>query len=97
MDEITKEQALALHESGWWKTLTARDIVAFQLFTDRLCMPFGDFHKAVEGALGRSVWTHEFGSSGGLQAEFLGDKPAPSFEQILDLIPADKRIILVTP
>lgn len=57
-------------------------------------MDFGTFHKAMEEALGRPVWTHEFAFSDQLKKEFLGDKPAPTFEEIVNLIPAEKRIIL---
>jgi hypothetical protein len=91
---MTEEQAIALYDSGWWKDKTARQIVMFQLFEDRLCMPFGEFQKAVEEALGRPVWTHEFGSRGGLEKEFLGDKPRPTMEEILAIIPEDKRILI---
>jgi len=62
-------------------------------------MPFGAFHEAVEQALGRSVWTHEFASSNveQLRKEFLGDRAKPSLEEIFNLIPESKRILAVTP
>lgn len=90
---ITREQAVKLHDSGFWKELSARQKVEFQLFEQRLCMPFSEFHKAMEEVLGRPVWTHEFASDN-LKAEFLGERPAPSMDDIINLIPADKRIIL---
>jgi hypothetical protein len=93
--ELTKDQAIHLAESKWWEGKTDREIVEFQLFTKRLCMPFDLFHKAVESTLGRPVWTHEFGSAGRLKEEFLGDKPAPTFDEIINLIPEDKRILVV--
>jgi len=92
--ELTEAEAIALAKSGWWKGQNPRKIVLFQLWQRRLCMDFGDFHKAVEEALGRSVWTHEFVDQKSLQKEFLGDKSAPTMEEIMDIIPADKRIIL---
>jgi hypothetical protein len=67
---MTREEAIAKAETGWWKNATPREIVAFQLYEDLLCMPFGDFHGAVESALGRSVWTHEFAGREHLQREF---------------------------
>lgn len=91
---MTQEQAVRLYDSGWWKGKSSHDIVMFQLFEERLCMPWGDFQEAVEKALGRPVWTHEFASPDHLKGEFLGDRPAPTFQQIVDIIPADKRIIL---
>lgn len=91
---MTKEQAIELGKMRWWEGLSAHDIVMFQLFEPLLCMDFGTFHKAMEEALGRPVWTHEFAFSDQLKKEFLGDKPAPTFEEIVNLIPAEKRIIL---
>jgi hypothetical protein len=98
MPEISREEAIALVETRWWETLSDRDIVAFQLFTPLLCMPFDKFHKAVESALKRPVFTHEFASSfvDDLKKEFLGEKPAPTFEEILNLIPEEKRIVVIT-
>ena len=95
--KLTKAQAIALAASGWWKGLPAADIVMFQLFEDKLCMDFSAFHKAVEATLGRVVWTHEFGGVGWqqLQEEFLGDRSAPTWEQIVELIPIKKRMILI--
>ena len=90
---MTREQAIKLAESEWWEGLSDHDIVMFQLFEDKLCMPFGRFHEAVEKVLGRPVWTHEFAFDG-IKKEFLGDKPAPSWDEIVNLIPAEKRIIV---
>lgn len=91
---MTKEQAVALAETEWWKGQSAHDIVMFQLFEERLCMDFGDFHEAMEQALHRPVWSHEFAFADNLKREFLGDRPAPTMEEIINLIPEDKRIIL---
>ena len=92
---MTKEQAIALHDSGWWKSKTPEQIVRFQLFEPLLCMPFGDFHAAVEAALKRPVWTHEFGLNyDGLKKEFLGEASAPSMQEIIEMIPEAKRIIV---
>ena len=44
--------------------------MAFQLYEERLCMPFPLFHKAVEEALGRPVYTHEFAGVENLRQEF---------------------------
>lgn len=95
MKELTREQAIALGESEFWKTMTPRDIADFQLNTRLLCMPFEIFHEAVEVALGRPVFTHEFAYSDNLRAELYGDKSAPTFEEIMSLIPADKQIVIV--
>ena len=95
LHKITKEQALAKYYSKWWLTATPEEIVRFQLFTDLLCLPMDKFHEAVEKCLGRPVWTHEFElNTDGLQKEFLGEKQAPTMEEILELIPKDKIIIV---
>jgi hypothetical protein len=93
--KIGKKQAIALLEAKWWEGLPVRSIVGFQLFTDLLCMPFGDFQAAVEKALGRSVWTPEFASADLLRKEFLGDRPAPTLAEIIDLIPEEKRLAMI--
>ncbi|HET9893260.1 MAG TPA: hypothetical protein VFQ42_22470 [Mycobacterium sp.] len=88
-DEITAEQAIALANAGWWRNREPREVALFQMHVKRLCMPFDVFHAALESALGRPVWTHELGLDwDGLLAELRGDRPAPSFEDILGLLGA---------
>ncbi|MBA7495387.1 hypothetical protein ES702_05969 [subsurface metagenome] len=91
---MTKKQALKLYEAKFWEKLTYRERAEFQLFTNRLCMPFHIFHKALEETLGRGVYTHEFAYSGHLKQEFLGKRQPPTLDEILNLIPKDKRIII---
>lgn len=91
---MTKKKALDLYASEFWEEMTFHDRAKFQLFEERLCMPFTVFHEAVEAALGRPVFTHEFAGPEALQKELMGESPAPTFEQILDLIPKDKLIVL---
>lgn len=92
--QLTKDQAIAMYESGAYKTMSAEEIVRFQLFQDLLCIPFDNFHEAIEQVLGRSVWTHEFAYRDNLILEYLGEKSAPTFEEICNLIPKEKRIIV---
>lgn len=92
---MTKEQAIALAQTRWWEKATPRDIVAFQLYEDKLCMDFGDFHKAVEETLERPVWTHEFAYVEHLRAEFEGRAPKATLQDVLNLIPKDKALIVV--
>lgn len=94
MQQLTEKQAIAFAELGEWKNWTSEQIVRFQLFQDLLCVDFSAFHKAMEDVLGRPVFTHEFGSQGGLKEEYLGTKPAPTMDEIINLIPAEKRMIL---
>jgi hypothetical protein len=94
---MTKEQAIKLYESKFWESMNYHERAQFQLFEPLLCMPFGVFHEAVEKCLNRPVFTHEFGLNiKGLQKEFLGENPKPSFEDIVNLIPEDKRVIIVS-
>ena len=68
---MTKDQAIAFSESGWWKDKTSCEIAALQLYEPRLCLPeFLIFHRAVEAALGRPVTTCEFAYVQHLQREF---------------------------
>ena len=93
---MTREQAIKLAESRWWEGMPAKDIATFQLHEERLCMPFDVFHEALEQAIGRPVFTHELGlDAEGIKRELLGDRPAPTLEEIIALIPADKRVIVV--
>lgn len=95
---IGREKAIALAESNWWELCDHREIAGFQLFTEELCCPFDVFHDAVEKSLGRPVWTHEFGLNyDGIVAEFLGERQPPTMEEIIGLIPEEKRVIVVVP
>ena len=98
MKQLTKQQAIRFAESEVWKDMTFEERVSMQLFQELLCMPFNVFHEALEKTLCRSVFTHELGLNlEGLRSEFLGEKEAPTLEEIIDLIPENKRIILTNP
>ncbi|OBR54135.1 hypothetical protein [Paraburkholderia tropica] len=92
---MTQDEAISLYESGFWKSMSHRDRAMFQMFERRLCMPFSVFHEAIEKTLGRPVFTHEFGlNREGLQKELMCEAPAPTMEEIMNLIPAEKRLIV---
>lgn len=94
---MTQEDAIRMADSSWWTELPIEEAARFQLFEERLCMPFSDFHGGVEKLLKRPVFTHEFAFAdqpGGLREEALGIAPARSFNDIMALIPADKRIVV---
>jgi len=94
MKQLTKEQAIAFAENKLYEGMTARQIAEFQMEQDLLCMPFDVFHKAMEETLGRPVFTHEFAFRDSLRKELLGEKPSPTFEEIINLIPEQKRVII---
>ena len=82
---MTKEEAIEKVATGWWKDATPREIVEFQLFEDRLCMPFAEFHQMVGKVLGRSVWTHEFARPDDLRAEFRMERPPRNQDDVIAL------------
>lgn len=94
MKQFTKEEAIKFAESGIWKDWQPEQIVGLQLYQRMVCVDWGEFHKATEQVLGRPVWTHEFGLSlDQLKAEFEGKRPPPTFDEIMNLIPEDKKVI----
>lgn len=93
--QLTKEQAIELAKSKAWKEMTFRQRAEFQMLQRLLCMPFDVFHEAVEKTLGRPVYTHEFGlNQDGLMAELFEGKEPPTLQEIMEMIPAEKRIII---
>lgn len=95
MKQLTEEQAIVFCENKLYEGMTSRQIAEFQLLQDRLCVPFDVFHKAIEDALGRSVFTHEFGLNyDGLIKELYGEKEPPTLDEIINLIPEEKRILI---
>ena len=50
--DLTKEQAVRLYRTRWWKRRTPTEIVSVQLFTVRCIMPFGDFRAALDSVMG---------------------------------------------
>jgi len=95
MKQLTKEQAIAFGENKLYEGMTSRQIAEFQLEQEKLCMPFDVFHKALEETLGRPVYTHELALNWeGLCKEIQGETEAPTLEEIINLIPEDKRILI---
>jgi len=95
MKQLTKEQAIEFGKSKVYENWTHEQIVRFQLFQKRMCMSFSRFHEAVEKVLDRPVYTHEFAMNyKGIILEYLGEKQPPTIDEIIELIPEDKRIII---
>lgn len=95
MKQLTKEQAIKFGENKCYENMSYRQIAEFQMEQDRLCMPFDIFHEAIEKTLGRPVFTHEFAlNREGLKKELYGEKEPPTFEEILNLIPQEKLILI---
>lgn len=96
MKQLTEKEAIAFADSKVYESWTPEQIVRLQLFQDRLCVPFSVYHKAITEVLGRPVYTHEFTLSNhdSMILEYLGEKPTPTFDEIINLIPEEKRIII---
>lgn len=93
---MNEAEAVQLYDSRFWENMNLLERAKFQLWENRLCMPFDVFHDAVEKTLGRPVWTHEFAMNrDGLKTELLGGADQPTMQEIIDLIPAEKRVVLV--
>lgn len=62
MEAVVKVQTVKAKygDNKWWKSKDSREVALGQLQEEIMVMDFGDFHKAVEEACGRPVWTHEF-------------------------------------
>lgn len=72
--EITKEQAIELSKSKFWEGMTPREIAIFQLFTERICMPWSVFRDALEETLGAPMCDTYLANPGGLRNALLGVK-----------------------
>ena len=95
--QLTYSEAIAMTSSEERNNWTDRELVAFQLYHDRCCVPFDSFHAALERVLGRPVYLHELAGETGrnnIIAEFLGNRTAPSLDDIISLLPAEKVIVL---
>ena len=92
--EMSEEEAIRMYDSEVWKGWTDYQRAWFQLHEKRLCMPMDVFQMSAEKALGRSVWTHELADAPRLISELEGKCTPPSIEDIIKMIPEDKRIFI---
>ena len=90
--QLTKREAIECKDLQ--TQLTKRELFLFQIHQNKLCMPFDVFHEATEIALGRPVWTHEFAKPKELLKEFLGQINRPTFKDIIEKFPKDKKVIV---
>lgn len=95
MRQLSKEQAIKMYKSKAWENWTDERIVRFQLFQDKLCIDFSKFHKAISKVLKRDVYTHEFAYPDELRKEYLAAKNAPTIDEIINLIPEERRLIII--
>lgn len=93
---LTQAEAIAKVETKWWEGKSYKEIVDFQLYEERLCMPFDKFHEAVGKVLARPVFTHEFADFKTLQEEYEGKREYKGLQESIErIIPPDKPIIFI--
>jgi hypothetical protein len=92
--QVTVDDAKLIAESKIWENWSAYQKAQFQMEQDLLCMPFGEFHKAMEDALGRPVFTHEFAYRDHLRDELNLRKPTSTLDEVVGLLPQDKVILV---
>ena len=97
MPQFTREEAIAISEREEWKKLSDRDLVTLQFIQERLFVPFGVFHEKTEAVLGRPVFTHEFAFRDHLIDELMGRKKKATFNDVIDLLPAEKTAVVIIP
>jgi hypothetical protein len=93
--QLTQEEAVNAYETEAWRNWAPEVRASFQLYQDRLCMPIGVFMESLSQALGRPVFTHELAFPSELKAELEGRKGAPTFEDIVNLLPKEKTIVVI--
>ena len=71
MRQIDADEAITIHDSEQWKEWTNEQVVAFQLFQERLAVPWSVFQLAMDDVLGRPTWTHEYTDVDKLKTEYL--------------------------
>jgi hypothetical protein len=58
-------------------------------------IPFSNVHQRIEELVGRPVWTHEIGLNWQGLVDEAANRSHPSMTEIIDLIPADKQVIII--
>ena len=84
---MTTKEAILLFVNRWYELQTLLEIVEFQLYEEKLCMPFNLFHCVVEKVLGRPVYKHEFADMERLREEFQEKK------ETLDIQEPEKTVM----
>ncbi len=93
-EALTKDQAIEMCQSNWWEGMPDRDVCVFQMHQRLLCLPFDIFVGLMERVLDRPVMTHEFCDWEGMRRELMGERPSPTPQEIIELIPINKRILI---
>lgn len=92
--QLTSEQAKQIYASRVWETWSIEKTAKFQLYQDCLCVPWSVFQNAVSDVLDRPVYTHEFANPDNLRREMEGILGKPTMQEIIDMLPKDKVILI---
>lgn len=84
------------HYDDWWTGLEPCEIVYLAIGPDRKSLPIRVLMDALRSVLGRPVFTHEMAFPDLLLQEMSGTRETPTFDEVVDLIPAEKRFVIVT-
>ncbi len=86
--QLTVDQCKLVAAAHWWEKSgwKVEELACFQLYQEKMCLPFSFFHEGMEKLLGRPVWTHEFARPDLLKAEVEGIKEMPDFTEVMKLL-----------
>ncbi len=68
IEQLAKEEAIKFYDSGKWKTMTAKELVWFQVNQECLAVPWEKFTGAAEKVLGQPIFTHSYANPALIQA-----------------------------
>ena len=68
--QLSANEAIEFGINKKYEGLSDYELVDFQLFQERLAVPFSRFHVAISRVFDRLVYTHEFADQPALAAEF---------------------------
>lgn len=94
MKQLTKEQAIELGNSKWWRYVNNASIAAFQLTQETLCCPILVYKDALSRTLGRNVYTHELVEPELLIREMNREIKTPSVDEIIAMLTYDKTAVI---
>jgi len=95
LTQLTKTQAVAFIETKAYEDLTYKQIADFQILQERVCVPFSVYHGAATEATGRCIMSDELYHPLGMKGiiiDLMKKAPISTFDEIMELIPAGKRI-----
>lgn len=94
MRQLSKQEAIQLGQSEWWKDTNQLSIATFQVTQDALCCPIKVYKSALNAVLNRVVFTSELSKPELLINEMNKDKKPPTFEEIISMLPANKTAFI---